>query len=220
MQNNSKEKVRNSPSKIAIIGATLALVGGFFLFYNYIEEKQIVAQDYMSHKLYNVVENVKVETMEILEEEDFYQIDNGQELTGAISNDYIGYLTIPKINFVKGFLDSRSPENNVDKNIMVIEGSDYPDVARGNFMIAGHSGRGWKAFFSELHQIQIGDIAIIDYKGKKYTYTIKNIYTQPKTGTIAVYRNNNVSTLTLITCTENDSASQSIYIAELTNTQG
>ena len=42
-----------------------------------------------------------------------------------------------------------------------------------------------------------------------------NIYKHPKTGTIAIYRNYDKTTLTLVTCTNNDSTTQTIYIAEL-----
>ena len=52
---------------------------------------------------------------------------------------------------------------------------------------------------------------------KKYTYRIVNIYTQPKTGKLAIYRDYSKTTLTLITCTNNDSTTQTIYISELIN---
>ena len=75
----------------------------------------------------------------------------------------------------------------------------------------------WKAFFNELYRLNIGDEAYVTYKGKKYTYKITNIYKQPKTGKIAIYRNYDKTTLTLITCTNNDDTTQTVYIAELDN---
>ena len=213
--NINSNKKKYSPTTTATFGALLAIIGGFFLFYNYIESKKILAYDYMAHKFYSNGEIVELETVEILEEEDFYRPN--QENSDIVTDEYIGYLTIPKINFTKGFLDSRSKENNVDKNIMVIEGSNYPDVDKGNFMIAGHSGSGWKAFFNELYKLEVGDILYVDYKGKRYTYQLKNIYTQPKTGTLAIYRNYDQTSLTLITCTNNNSKTQTIFISELTN---
>ena len=124
-----------------------------------------------------------------------------------------------KINLTKGFLDKRSPENHVDKNILVVNGSNYPSTERGNFIVAGHSGTGWNAFFNDLYKLSIDDIAEVSYKGKKYTYKIVNIYTQPKVGNIAIYRDYSKTTLTLITCTNNDSTTQTIYIAELVKTE-
>ena len=71
-------------------------------------------------------------------------------------------------------------ENDVEKNIFIVEGSSYPDVEKGNLMIAGHSGTGWKAFFNDLYKLNVGDTAYVKYKNKKYIYNIVNIYTQPK----------------------------------------
>ena len=219
MPNELNKQKRISPTRTAAIGATLTLIGGFFLFYNFVESKKIMAYDYMSNTYYNKVEVVNVEPVEISEEEDIKEEVEGETLSGEISDDYIGYLTIPKINLIKGFLDSRSANNHVDKNIMILEGSTYPDVEKGNFIIAGHSGNAWKSFFRDLHKVEIGDQAYVSYKGKKYEYTIKNIYKQQKTGKLAIYRNYDKTTLTLITCTNNDSTTQTVYIAELTNVE-
>ena len=57
MQNNK----RTSPYVTAAVGALITLVGGFFLSYNYIEAKKIVAYDYMANVFYNGREIVKKE---------------------------------------------------------------------------------------------------------------------------------------------------------------
>lgn len=218
MQDNNFEievkERRNSQITTAIISAILLIIGGFFLSYNYIQSKKIVAYDYMSNVFYNGEEIIT-----ITEEEQGNEPIEEEEEEGEVTNDYIGYLTIPKINLTKGFLDKRSPENHVDKNILVVNGSNYPSTERGNFIVAGHSGTGWNAFFNDLYKLSIDDIAEVSYKGKKYTYKIVNIYTQPKVGNIAIYRDYSKTTLTLITCTNNDSTTQTIYIAELVKTE-
>ena len=203
----NKQKERISPEMIAVIATIAILLGGFFLSYNYIQSKKVVAFDYIANIFYN-------ENQEIIVQDGEHQEEEEEEL-GEVTNDYIGYLSIPKINLKKGFLDKRSPENDVEKNILVVEGSNYPDKDKGNLMLAGHSGTGWKAFFNDLYKLNKGDIAVVTYKGKTYTYKIVNIYTQPKVGKIAIYRNYDKTTLTLITCTNNDSTTQTIYIAEL-----
>lgn len=218
MQDNNFEievkERRNSQITTATISAILLIIGGFFLSYNYIQSKKIVAYDYMSNVFYNGEEIIT-----ITEEEQGNEPIEEEEEEGEVTNDYIGYLTIPKINLTKGFLDKRSPENHVDKNILVVNGSNYPSTERGNFIVAGHSGTGWNAFFNDLYKLSIDDIAEVSYKGKKYTYKIVNIYTQPKVGNIAIYRDYSKTTLTLITCTNNDSTTQTIYIAELVKTE-
>ena len=209
-QDNKKQK-RISSSTIAVIGSVILLIGGFFLSYNYIQSKKIVAYDYMANVFY------QTEEIEILQHDGELQEEQTEEELGEVTNDYIGYLTIPKINLKKGFLDMRSELNNIEQNITVIEGSSYPDKEKGNFIIAAHSGSGWKAFFNDLYKLTTGDIAEISYKGKKYTYKIVNIYKQDKVGTIAIYRNYDKTTLTLVTCTNFDSKTQTVYIAELQN---
>ena len=55
MQDNNLENKerRNSQVTTAVISAILLIVGGFFLSYNYIQSKKIVAYDYMSNVFYN-----------------------------------------------------------------------------------------------------------------------------------------------------------------------
>ena len=209
---NNIEKKRMSPYVTAFIGAAITLIGGFFLSYNYVQAKKIIAYDYMSNLFYN-----GNEVITITEEEKTNKPIVEEKLPEEVTNEYIGYLIIPKINLTKGFLDVRSTENDVEKNILVVDGSNYPDTDRGNLILAGHSGTGWKAFFNELYQLQVGDTAYVTYKEKKYVYRIANIYKQPKTGKLAIYRDYDKTTLTLITCTNNDSGTQTIYIAELTS---
>lgn len=205
--NNKKQEKRISPEMIAIIGSITILIGGFFLSYNYIQSKKVMAFDYISNVFYD-------QNQEIIVSDGEQQVEDEEDL-GEVTNNYIGYLTIPKINLKKGFLDKRSPDNDVEKNILVVEGSSYPTKDKGNLILAGHSGTGWKAFFNDLYKLNKGDKAIVTYKGKTYTYKITNIYTQPKVGKIAIYRNYDKTTLTLITCTNHDSKTQTIYIAEL-----
>ena len=205
--NNKKQEKRISPEMIAIIGSITILIGGFFLSYNYIQSKKVMAFDYISNIFYE-------QNQEIIVSDGEQEVEEEEDL-GEVTNNYIGYLSIPKINLKKGFLDKRSPDNDVEKNILVVEGSSYPTKDKGNLILAGHSGTGWNAFFNDLYKLNKGDQAIVTYKGKTYTYKITNIYTQPKVGKIAIYRNYDKTTLTLITCTNHDSTTQTIYIAEL-----
>lgn len=211
---NKKQKTRISPNVIAIIGSIITMIGGFFLFYNYIQSKKVIAYDYMANVFYSQNDNQEI----IQQDGEQKEETQVQEETGEITDDYIGYLTIPKINLNKGFVDKRSTENDVEKNILVVDGSSYPDVDKGNLIIAGHSGTGWKAFFNDLYKLTTGDVAEVTYKNKKYVYKIVNIYKQPKIGKIAIYRNYDKTTLTLVTCTNNDDETQTIYIAELQET--
>ena len=208
------KKKRISPSTVALIGAFVITLGGFFILYNFISEKKLFAYDYMNEQLYKKQETeiYSVNTTEITTDEKETTKENYQDI-----ESYIGYLEIPKIKFRRGFYNINSKLNTVEANIEIIKGSDLPDVNNGNLIIAGHSGTGWKAFFKDLYKLEVGDEAIVTYAGLNYTYKITNIYKEKNTGTVSIKRNYNKRTLTLITCTKDDSSTQTIYIAELSS---
>lgn len=201
---------QNKENKLIII-SFLTVLGIILVTYNYAEAKKIEAYDYMSGILYKDKKPKKVEIKQEKKEE----VKEEKQIENKPINEYIGYLNIPKINLNKGFLDINSPNNTVEKNIQVIEGSDYPDKEKGNLIIAGHSGTGWKAFFNDLYKLEQGDTLIVSFKEHKYIYKIVSIYQQPKIGHVAIYRNYDRQTLTLITCTNSSDKDQTIYISEL-----
>ena len=215
---NNKKKL--TPTLVAAISALLIMIGGYFISFNYVQSKKVYAYDYVSTEFF--AEKDEEGTPVVIKKEKEKEEEKPeyiQKYDDVITNEYIGYLIIPKINLTKGFLDRRSSENDVEKNIYIVDGSTYPDVEKGNFIIAAHSGPGWQAFFNDLYQLTTGDQIYVTYKGKKYTYQLTNIYKQEKTGKIAIYRNYEKSTLTLITCTNHDLTSQTVYISELINVE-
>lgn len=206
------KKKRISPNTVALIGAFVITLGGFFILYNFISDKKLFAYDYMNEQIYNnnETEIYSVNTTEVTTDEEENKTQNYQDI-----ESYIGYLEIPKIKFRRGFYNTDSKLNTVEANIEIIKGSEMPDVTNGNLIIAGHSGTGWKAFFKDLYKLEVGDEAIVTYAGINYKYKITNIYKEKNTGTVSIKRNYDKTTLTLITCTKDDSSTQTIYIAEL-----
>lgn len=206
------KKKRISPNTVALIGAFVITLGGFFILYNFISDKKLFAYDYMNEKIYkeNETEIYSVNTTEVTTDEEENKTQNYQDI-----ESYIGYLEIPKIKFRRGFYNIDSKLNTVEANIEIIKGSEMPDATNGNLIIAGHSGTGWKAFFKDLYKLEVGDEAIVTYAGINYKYKITNIYKEKNTGTVSIKRNYDKTTLTLITCTKDDSSTQTIYIAEL-----
>ena len=210
-KNNNKKRQR-VPQNIEIALASIfIIIGGFFLSYNYIQSKKIKAYDYMANVFY---EDTTKENKEDKEKKNNKQPETIPQ-TENTTTGYIGYLEISKINLNKGFYDITSSENDVEKNIYVSPTSSYPDKEKGNLIIAAHSGTGWKAFFNELYQLNTGDQVNVLYKNKRYIYKINKIYKQEKTGKIAIYRDCEKTTLTLVTCTNNDSKTQTVNIAYL-----
>ncbi|MBQ6477719.1 MAG: sortase [Bacilli bacterium] len=214
----SRKKKNMKPSTIAAIAALIAMIGLYMISYNYVQAKKVVAFDYMANGFYNGEEIIPSNDKDIKKEKKKHKKKEPE--VKIIEDDnyddsYIGYLSIPKINLTKGFVDRRSKENNVEKNIIVVDGSNYPNVKKGNLILAGHSGSGWKAFFNDLIKLSTGDTMYVTYKHKIYEYKLVNIYKQDKVGKLSVYRNYDKTTLTLITCTNNDSKTQTVYISEL-----
>lgn len=126
-------------------------------------------------------------------------------------NNYLGILSIPKINLNRGFYEYTSPLNTVDKNIEVIETSKMPDVLNGNLILASHSGNSKIAYFKHLDELQIKDEVYVYYLNKKYKYIIASIYDRKKTGYIDIVRDKNKNTITLITCKKNTNL-QTVFI--------
>ena len=225
-----KKKINLSKRKSILLGIIILILGISLLSHDYVMAKKSYAFDYMNNKLYlSSSENpdyIDSEEEEgVTSDEDTYddnlnvkkieQNTNNKEKTSGYY--YIGYLEIPKIKFKKGFVDINSQDNVVSRNITIISGSSFPNVAKGNFIIAGHSGTGIHSYFKNLYKLSKNDKAYVYYSGVKYTYNIVKIYKQPKNGSIAIYRNYDKTTLTLVTCTKDDKTSQTVYILELVN---
>lgn len=136
----------------------------------------------------------------------------------VVKENYIGYLNIPKIELNRGFYSINSKLNNVSKNIYVHPASTFPTKgSANNLILASHSGSSSISYFKNLYKLALDDDIYLEYNGNKFHYKIKNIYTVPKDGTVALRVNQEVSTISLITCTKNDSSTQTIYICELVN---
>lgn len=225
----SKQKKQINSKTKTTMGILGIILGISLLVFNYVDKKIDYAYTYMNNKIFAYNETKAEEEKRKEEEEKKKQeeekkkqeevetvTEEGIDPTPYDSNyNYIGTLEVPKVGLKKGFLDMNSTDNNVDKNIAVMQGSDYPNVSKGNFIIAGHSGTAWNSFFNQLYQLVNGDVVYVYYQNVKYTYQIVNIYEQPKVGTVNVYRNKEKTTLTLITCTKDSSTTQTLYVAEL-----
>lgn len=198
-------------------GVILLVSGTSVLLSDYVKDKRDVVFSEMNLAISELnkdtleeINNNSTETVVPDKEE-----ENKKENKKQYYEEYLGVLEISKINFYKGFYNKNSGLNNVDYNLYVLPESNYPDVVNGNLMIAGHSGNYNNSYFANLYKLNVGDLASVTYKGKKYTYKITDIYYEKKTGTVRIIRDKNKTTLTLITCTKDDEAHQTIYIAEL-----
>ena len=208
-KNNSKGR----KSQLIIVGSLLILigisaVGGKYL-YNYLLDK---AEDIKIEEFYEIQEEISDEVMpeEIPTEEK-------KETTTQDNTNYVAVIKIPKIGLEKGLCEKDSFCNNVNKNIQILKESTYPDIANGNFILAGHSGNGRVSYFKNLNKLAQDDEISIFYQGKEYKYKVVNMYDIEKTGTANIIRNKEKTTLTLITCRHNTNK-QIVVICELVET--
>ena len=202
-------KKEKNKSRFSIIGSFLIIgATSVFLFYNiynfYInrmEEKQ--AEEFINNP---VVEDTPVieETTEEVKE----------EVKQPETYNYIGVLEIPKISFKRGFLDIKDKNNNVNKNIQILENSAMPNVKGGLLVIAGHSGSGRVAFFRNLYKLKENDQIYIYYENIKYIYQVQKYYEETKDGDISIDKNSE-STLVLTTCSQTDKNKQIVIVSKL-----
>lgn len=166
----------------------LLLLGGELLFF--IQNKQVKEQKQTEIEMVQTfMENQQ--SYETLEETDHISTQN---------LEYIAVIEIPKIGLIKGIFDIDNVKNDVNQNIQLMKESDYPNVEKGNMILAGHSGIGKATYFNHLNQLHLGDYIFIYYQGMKYTYQTIQTYEVEKTGKVGIQRNDAITILTLITC--------------------
>ena len=198
-----------------ILGVILITFGITLMSNNYIKTKREETFNDMNLLLLDSSID-EVNTEESNDETPNEEVDEEPSKSDTSNNyePYLAVLKIPKVNLERGFYDKTSSLNNVDYNILFHSNSDYPDKLNGNVILASHSGTSSISYFKNLYKLELGDEASINYKNTTYTYKVVNIYKEEKDGTIAIYRNKEKSTLTLITCTKNDNTKQTVYILE------
>lgn len=203
---NNKKRFRKS--QLIIVGSLLILmgvsvVGGKYL-YNYFLDR---AEDIKIQEFYEEQEQIDTDT-----EED--TTENKDIAKTETKIDYVAVIKIPRINLEKGLCEKGTWCNNVDRNVQILNEASYPNIDKGNFILAGHSGSGRTAYFRNVYKLALDDEISIIYGGYEYKYKVVNTYDIEKTGTANIIRNKDKTTLTLITCRTNTNK-QIIVISEL-----
>ena len=206
---NKKHKRK---SWLIVIGSLIILLGMFDISLMFIKPAMQQEQEEKSLKDFYVKEEQKVDKVD---KDDKTTSEEVKEVSKSkVKYDYIAVLKIPKINLEKGLVAKDSKYNNINYGVEILKESDSPDVINGNVILAAHSGTANISYFRNLDKINVGDAAIIYYQGKTYNYRFVKIYDIDKTGKAKIKRDNNTSTLTLVTCRHNTNK-QIILIAEL-----
>lgn len=201
--------IRHRKSKKLFIISVINLVIGITLFtYNSVYDYYLNMLD--KNKVDNYINDSKIKV-------NIVSIDNENTINNEEVNNYLGVISIPKINLEQGFYGIDNPMNNVDKNIELISNSNMPDVENGTLILAAHSGNDRVSYFNKLYKLNIDDEIEIIYNKSKYLYKLIDIYEVEKTGSITLHNINNITSLVLVTCSNFNDNLQVVYISRLVN---
>lgn len=201
--------IRHRKSKKLFIISVINLVIGITLFtYNSVYDYYLNMLD--KNKVDNYINDSKIKV-------NIVSIDNENTINNEEINNYLGVISIPKINLEQGFYGIDNPMNNVDKNIELISNSNMPDVENGTLILAAHSGNDRVSYFNKLYKLNIDDEIEIIYNKSKYLYKLIDIYEVEKTGSITLHNINNITSLVLVTCSNFNDNLQVVYISRLVN---
>ena len=204
-----KRKIKNRKlSRVFIIGSLFILLGitliSLKIYSNYYLDKQEdkAIQEYLDYKPDTTVK-VDNSTTTIKEEKE------------TVTYNYIAVLDIPKINLKRGLFPINDKNNNVDKNVEILQNSDMPNITNGTLALAGHSGNSRIAFFHKLYKLKENDQVYIYYQNIKYIYQVSKIERQDKDGTISFTKTKDTTELILTTCDQQNKGKQIVVVAKL-----
>lgn len=127
----------------------------------------------------------------------------------------IMHINIPSINVSRDIYDKNSELNDIDKNVIIMKESDYPDSNGGIVIIGAHSGSGSIAYFNDLNKVKENDLVYLKYKNKDYTYKVVKYYLDSKDGNISISNVNNKNKLFLYTCNPHDKTHYLVVVCEM-----
>lgn len=146
-------------------------------------------------------------------------LNNKESITAYINNEietvaedkykYSSILEIPSINLKRGLLNIENEYNDAKYNIELIKEDE------NTIVLAAHNGTNLNSYFGNLHNIEIGDEINYYKDGNKYKYVYSEKYDIKKNGYADIYRKDNEKSIILITCKDNTSDVQTVYIGYL-----
>ena len=180
--------IEKKPFSIILLILAIATFFSYHIYYYWVNRaNDSLVQNYYQNNKKEEVKNISVQ--KIVKE------DNKEE--------YLGILSIQKLNLKLGFYDINSNKNDVSQNIQLLKESVMPDIKGGTIYFAAHSGSSYISYFNNLDKLTNDDKITINYQNKEYQYVINNIYEMPKNGKIEINKNIDENYLVLTTCSKN-----------------
>lgn len=129
--------------------------------------------------------------------------------------NYIGVLEIPSIALSQGLVDINNIYNDINHNVEILKESTMPNIEKGNLILSGHNGNTNMSYFKDISKMNKDDLIYVYYQHKKYIYYYSHYYEVNKNGSINIIRDLNKTTITLITCKDNTTDKQLVFIGYL-----
>lgn len=127
----------------------------------------------------------------------------------------IAKIVINDINLNRNIYNINSKENNVDKNIQLLNGSVFPNNDNDSIIfLAAHSGNSSVSYFNNLYQLKRKKIINLYYNNYNYYYEVYNVFSEKKDGDIEINRIFD-DQLVLTTCDPINKDKQLILICNL-----
>lgn len=111
----------------------------------------------------------------------------------------LGWILIDKIS-LKYPVYRTTEDDTLAEGIVHVVGTDLPvGDDKTDIMLMGHNGEAGKALFTNLDQLSVGDVVVLDFRSGTYRYTVTSTETV-EPDQVHLLRSDE-STLTLMTCT-------------------
>lgn len=138
-------------------------------------------------------------------------------LSGKKPNEIpIARLIIKDYNIDQYIYDIDSRENNVERNVTLLQGSILPEKDNSIVFLAAHSGTSRVSYFTKLNKMKKSTNIYFYYNNKIYTYKIIDIEEQQKDGYIEINKDNKKQ-LILTTCSTKNKQKQLVIKSTLIN---
>ncbi|MCD7746562.1 MAG: class C sortase [Lachnospiraceae bacterium] len=165
-------------------------------------ESEDYSQIWAEAREYNEQHTVNTIVDAFDEEENEYVLTHPyDELLDPLGNGIMGYLEIPKINVELAIYHGASAEV-LEKGVGHLEGTSLPIGGEGTHaVLSAHRGLSSAKLFTDLDQLEIGDVFYLTILDETLAYEVDQILTVEPDETEALAIEEDMDLVTLVTCT-------------------
>ncbi len=136
-------------------------------------------------------------------------------LNNRNNENYVAVIEIPVINLKTGIVKSDWSFYSMNRAVSIYPTSKMPNEQNSNFILFAHNGNTVVSFFKNIYKLKKNDDIYVYYKSKKYHYLVTNNKEISMSNSTPVMQNKSTSTITLITCKNNNDNYRVVIEGEL-----